>query len=243
MIMGLPPRGRGNPLRARLSGSSDGSTPAWAGQPNCCSSIPVPAKVYPRVGGATAQSLRLVAMYRGLPPRGRGNRGIGPAEHLSHGLPPRGRGNRHFLSFLDRLSRVYPRVGGATAFKSTVSRWTWRVYPRVGGATLHAIHRRRRYHRSTPAWAGQPGLRLPVRHVGRVYPRVGGATGPYQRRVRVRLGSTPAWAGQPPSTAAALSRSRVYPRVGGATSIEHRFVSILFGSTPAWAGQPGVQAQ
>ena len=50
---GLSPRGRGNPAQAAAPSASEGSIPAWAGQP-----LPRPARirgptVYPRVGGAT----------------------------------------------------------------------------------------------------------------------------------------------------------------------------------------------
>ena len=53
-VSGLPPRGRGNPAGRPNGHGSQGSTPAWAGQPTSTFPLMSFIKVYPRVGGATS---------------------------------------------------------------------------------------------------------------------------------------------------------------------------------------------
>ncbi len=53
---GLSPRGRGNLILSHGVSENVRSIPAWAGQPKSCFRYPTPARVYPRVGGATLGS-------------------------------------------------------------------------------------------------------------------------------------------------------------------------------------------
>ena len=70
---GLSPRGRGNHSSSTRFTGLGGSIPAWAGQPSSRPTMLVPARVYPRVGGATWCSTATAALRAGLSPRGRGN--------------------------------------------------------------------------------------------------------------------------------------------------------------------------
>ena len=72
-VVGLSPRGRGNPDGFLAVVNLNGSIPAWAGQPP---HPPTPANespVYPRVGGATQAASVTLIIRAGLSPRGRGN--------------------------------------------------------------------------------------------------------------------------------------------------------------------------
>ena len=52
-LLGLSPRGRGNPARSNPVHRGDGSIPAWAGEPVRTVRSGRRMKVYPRVGGGT----------------------------------------------------------------------------------------------------------------------------------------------------------------------------------------------
>ena len=132
---GLSPRGRGNRWVGAWRAFPSRSIPAWAGQPPANGRLWVPSRVYPRVGGATAQAP--------FPPTG------------YEGLSPRGRGNRRRRRRRRRRDSVYPRVGGATYCPPLVLAPASGLSPRgrgnrvlAGDAAVLA--------RSIPAWAGQP---------------------------------------------------------------------------------------
>ena len=167
-LLGLSPRGRGNPSQDCIRARAGGSIPAWAGQPNRWTRWTGRGGVYPRVGGATELLRSAAVIEGGLSPRGRGNppppsgslaekrsipawagqpdRLIMPGCH-ARGLSPRGRGNPWSPYRSLNVSRSIPAWAGqpspATHFPGVMP-----VYPRVGGATPHSPH--------TPASA--PGL-------------------------------------------------------------------------------------
>ena len=72
-LLGLSPRGRGNPSRNTRPTGSKGSIPAWAGEPDERRTLLPLRRVYPRVGGGTPFQHGHVWQRRGLSPRGRGN--------------------------------------------------------------------------------------------------------------------------------------------------------------------------
>ena len=187
------------------------------------------------MGGGTTQSAYRVTMSAGLSPRGRGNpyrTGGGVSRFRS--IPawagePRGRGGT------DRLSQVYPRVGGGTVYVVCVVvdrvglsprgrgnrgqpvarlHGARQVYPRVGGGTRRCARRGRK---------------------DGVYPRVGGGTMRRPPMVLSQAGLSPRGRGnrdrphvQPGRRGSILAWARdgatpgdhlhaVYPRVGGGT--------------------------
>ncbi len=70
---GLSPRGRGNLYEQLDWLETQGSIPAWAGEPPQAGSPHPMAGVYPRVGGGTTAGYALLVGFGGLSPRGRGN--------------------------------------------------------------------------------------------------------------------------------------------------------------------------
>ena len=92
--LGLSPRGRGNLLKPLCLGLVAGSIPAWAGEPRFMIPSRTSKRVYPRVGGGTAERQFNRAEKGGLSPRGRGNL-IDKDGRLDTqgGLSLRGRGN------------------------------------------------------------------------------------------------------------------------------------------------------
>ena len=116
---GLPPRGRGNRTTAAGTGSSIGSTPAWAGQPTSVASRSPPSSVYPRVGGATCHGGCCPLPVCGLPPRGRGNPRRYPPGKPCEWSTPAWAGQPSAPSLPISGPRVYPRVGGATWTNTT----------------------------------------------------------------------------------------------------------------------------
>ena len=215
-IIGLSPRGRGNPRNALRDNENQRSIPAWAGQP-CTPVVNVIAKaVYPRVGGATL-SMGLAYLYlAGLSPRGRGNHpNVTQGEVDDRSIPawagqPQPTPATHFNK------TVYPRVGGATVGSALRGRVTIGLSPRGRGnhrAGAQLVDDRR----SIPAWAGQPlAVSVATRFLP-VYPRVGGATAGGWRLCLGRSGLSP--------------RGR-----GNLSAVE--LGQDLVRSIPAWAGQP-----
>ena len=235
---GLSPRGRGNRSVGREPQLLSRSIPAWAGQPGSFRPTPYRARVYPRVGGATGQQVRLVVQEQGLSPRGRGNRPAGPLGSPRAGSIPAWAGQPYRFKAVRRSIRVYPRVGGATIATLRLSSQACGLSPRGRGNLRYCAEEVAQI-RSIPAWAGQPRLcRRPAALVS-VYPRVGGATtlipvhsadydglSPRGRGnqapikdILVAARSIPAWAGQPKLDIVHRSEAKVYPRVGGATAI------------------------
>ena len=132
---GLSPRGRGNPNPTVPAAYTEGSIPAWAGEPDARLASWETLRVYPRVGGGTPIQPYRQPTRRGLSPRGRGNRGV-----------QRG-----------RLSgcRSIPAWAGEP-LESGHTRHFCGVYPRVGGGTPHWSSSACLTRGSIPAWAGEP---------------------------------------------------------------------------------------
>ena len=155
------------------------------------------------------------------------------------------------------VTRVYPRVGGATGNCRRANGGDKGLPPRgrgnLGPRDADILH-----DRSTPAWAGQPHTLQDRGGLGRVYPRVGGATCtlmffsqdifglPPRGRgnlftsyiISIPYRSTPAWAGQPTCPPPGTCRSRVYPRVGGATHNHGGIGHAVSGLPPRGRGNP-----
>ena len=72
-VSGLSPRVRGNQYGNRPRGPNDRSIPACAGEPASHNLRTTTSRVYPRVCGGTAETLRHVNYMQGLSPRVRGN--------------------------------------------------------------------------------------------------------------------------------------------------------------------------
>ena len=112
LVIGLSPRGRGKPRIPIISGKTDGSIPAWAGETPPAANRPHRPPVYPRVGGGNG--LRAAHLFRhlGLSPRGRGKPGRATARNTPTRSIPAWAGETLFLSSALGGRRVYPRVGG-----------------------------------------------------------------------------------------------------------------------------------
>ena len=120
----------------------------------------------------------------------------------------------------NRTTRVYPRVGGETAWELLGKRLGMGLSPRGRGNPGRASVARPG-DGSIPAWAGKPRRREWCARATTVYPRVGGETyavplvaSGVAARVYPRVGG---------ETSAGVIRvsainGRVYPRVGGETS-------------------------
>ncbi len=135
--------------------------------------------------------------------------------------------------------RVYPRVCGGTQRVVTYAPCLSGLSPRVRGNPLWGAMGRR-WQRSIPACAGEPGQDRDLKHICEVYPRVCGGTSVVWRvgfwcrglSPRVRGNqfpsvieanthrSIPACAGEPRRCWDRRSTIPVYPRVCGGTVIE-----------------------
>ena len=233
---GLSPRGRGNPSTAALWSVATRSIPAWAGEPSLAAGPAAGRAVYPRVGGGTSMSGAAAIRRAGLSPRGRGNRRV----FLRHYQPlrsiPAWAGEPPLSSSLYSPNRSIPAWAGEPESRVGMYDLSW-VYPRVGGGTKDdagnldselGLSPRGRgnlshaesyilYHRSIPAWAGEPDRTDRPGDTRRVYPRVGGGT-------RDPPGTIQSWMGLSPRGRG----NRLFPqrRVDTERSI------------PAWAGEP-----
>ena len=195
-VMGLSPRGRGNPGDQAERKRQRRSIPAWAGQPPTPEPTPL--------------------LQLGLSPRGRGNRGAALGCPATQRSIPAWAGQPIVSQPIHESTKVYPRVGGATSYSLSGTGSANGLSPRGRGNHNHGV-RFRLALRSIPAWAGQPIIPRPSRERWTVYPRVGGATSRLSPRRRRRWGlsprgrgnlsgvrkgartpgSIPAWAGQP----------------------------------------------
>ena len=253
--MGLSPRGRGNQRIVSHVEAPERSIPAWAGQPPTRSLVRRRSKVYPRVGGATTWGVLMSNKTQGLSPRGRGNHGEGVEALRVEGSIPAWAGQPLCAGVPVSITKVYPRVGGATLHRLPSPPGGAGLSPR-GRGNLVPVGGRGAADRSIPAWAGQPRRELRVAINIRVYPRVGGATdiafcyqlvamglSPRGRgnpaaaaRGYRPAGSIPAWAGQPTSTTTSACTTGVYPRVGGATIAAGRCAATVDGLSPRGRG-------
>ena len=111
---GLSPRGRGNHYWAEQEKTGVGSIPAWAGEPAPQAATVVADQVYPRVGGGTEIKAGCRSAPSGLSPRGRGNRYGAWQGARYDGSIPAWAGEPFLAPVLDKISGVYPRVGGGT---------------------------------------------------------------------------------------------------------------------------------
>ena len=152
---GLPPRGRGNRPPDANGALAEGSTPAWAGKPLLKGSRLTLDGVYPRVGGETFRSFLSSGFDRGLPPRGRGNQGVGGSGRRGQRSTPAWAGKPHRDRMGTTRQGVYPRVGGETSpvITSTVP---MRGLPPRGRGNHGDFFDVGSLRGSTPAWAGKP---------------------------------------------------------------------------------------
>ena len=172
---GLSPRMRGNQPHQISAPVSDGSIPAYAGEPRKWFSSPRRVKVYPRVCGGTSAAIRKHGGGRGLSPRMRGNPVHRKIRALNPGSIPAYAGEPPPTPASPRESRVYPRVCGGTPVSAWPSAPHCGLSPRMRGNPTKA--RRHGYClRSIPAYAGEPGHRMRLQLHSRVYPRVCGGT-------------------------------------------------------------------
>ena len=112
---GLSPRGRGNLSGAPATTVRKRSIPAWAGKPTARRYPARKRKVYPRVGGETADPRRHGGPYEGLSPRGRGNLAPSVAEKSDRRSIPAWAGKPPRRAPFAKPRAVYPRVGGETS--------------------------------------------------------------------------------------------------------------------------------
>ena len=121
VVIGLSPRGRGNPSAAFLFSLAAGSIPAWAGEPDPRRPPNDSGSVYPRVGGGTFFCRHTNRCQGGLSPRGRGNL-VATDQHVRYQRSiPAWAGEPFHSTNPPRATTVYPRVGGGTG------PITWRV--------------------------------------------------------------------------------------------------------------------
>ena len=134
----------------------------------------------------------------------------------------------------ERLTPVYPRVGGGNRFHWIDHICTSGLSPRGRGKHLINIREGNRL-RSIPAWAGETTKKMAREMLAAVYPRVGGGNAALavdswrdlglsprgrgkpsgQSCNRAGGRSIPAWAGETNPRDRAAGRAEVYPRVGG----------------------------
>ena len=250
---GLSPRGRGSRYGIKGFRRTNGSIPAWAGEPPERRPAPAGWRVYPRVGGGANLSRAVLAT--GLSPRGRGSLYMAPGVEGEHGSIPAWAGEPEATEFRLGTRWVYPRVGGGAAIGAIITSALGGLSPR-GRGSLVTRHREHLGAGSIPAWAGEPGFNAERIFSPRVYPRVGGGASsnsivfPYDAGlsprgrgslIAVRLsfvgsGSIPAWAGEPAATASRMIVARVYPRVGGGAVPATPITAATAGLSPRGRG-------
>ena len=221
------------------------------------SPVQIPARVYPRVGGGTADVWATRPSAMGLSPRGRGNPGVVRLGEAGHGSIPAWAGEPTGCHSRACIAGVYPRVGGGTDRRQCYRLSVAGLSPRGRGNRLHPGNARQ-WRGSIPAWAGEPFDDPNDPQSPTVYPRVGGGTAnpsadkglmsglsprgrgnphPAAKKESV-AGSIPAWAGEP-------GRRRPLPRILEGLSPRGRGNPVAIGygnipgrSIPAWAGEP-----
>ncbi len=186
--------------------------------------------------GGTIDDAVGVAVFNGLSPRVRGNRGLAGEILAVPGSIPACAGEPFRACQFQRFHKVYPRVCGGTAMYPVLPRRSAGLSPRVRGNQLAHTARYGRQ-RSIPACAGEPQRCAGTAGRYGVYPRVCGGTHPCQLfyqpgqglspRVRgnhrggyqcLQAGrSIPACAGEPAREGDTMTTEPVYPRVCGGT--------------------------
>ena len=235
--LGLSPRVRGSRHGLQHVSAGQGSIPACAGKPPGIGESTGSLKVYPRVCGEAAESVRVCGVDCGLSPRVRGS--LGELVGCLDGLwsIPACAGKPLHAYILTYRARVYPRVCGEASVHLLSDSPFPGLSPRVRGSRP-TIATRLVDAWSIPACAGKPTRGHPSRWKGRVYPRVCGEAsvagmlrsvepglsprvrgslivdGPEAGTVR----SIPACAGKPSARTCWATCDGVYPRVCGEAS-------------------------
>ncbi len=214
--VGPSPRGRGNHQRDPARRHSDGTIPAWAGEPSGAPTGRIRRGDHPRVGGGTIGNNRSKIRDEGPSPRGRGNPSVVGSKAAASGTIPAWAGEPRRVVMRNSYVRDHPRVGGGTHEGAPPPKDVKGPSPRGRGnpqvPVIAALDPG-----TIPAWAGEPRPSgLPCAGC-RDHPRVGGGTqcraerdrpvwGPSprgrgnlgQRRAEAQQpGTIPAWAGEP----------------------------------------------
>ena len=207
------------------------------------------------MGGETYSTITQDFTDTGPSPRGRGKRRPGGRRPRARGSIPAWAGKPAASCRCRPLTQVHPRVGGET------DKWDWKPFRPMGPSPRgrgnpRCVRSSFSRHRSIPAWAGKPLVRVSIRHLVEVHPRVGGETqgifpdddtnrGPSPRgrgnRRRGQAGkagqrSIPAWAGKPLSGRPCAACTGVHPRVGGETDVAIDYLSPDVGPSPRGRG-------
>ena len=151
---GLSPRGRGKPELSNLRIRRIGSIPAWAGETRRLDTGYGGNEVYPRVGGGNFCVNAIVAVSRGLSPRGRGKRLCYRCPALDTRSIPAWAGETSLHPNSGMPLWVYPRVGGGNVRLRAAQRSSPGLSPRGRGKRILA-GANIRCRRSIPAWAGE----------------------------------------------------------------------------------------
>ena len=131
--LGLSPRVRGNPVKARRIRRIVGSIPACAGEPRASPTSSTRPTVYPRVCGGTRRRRRRRVLPLGLSPRVRGNQMYRRCHRCRSRSIPACAGEPLGASVTTYSFRVYPRVCGGTGFGGIVGNPSSGLSPRVRG--------------------------------------------------------------------------------------------------------------
>ena len=129
----LSPRVRGNQHHLADGAVSNGSIPARAGEPHEARLDADQDRVYPRACGGTQEEAFAQGKSKGLSPRVRGNRNIGPCDAGRLGSIPARAGEPKTRFPLMRSMRVYPRACGGTACSYSTVTGSTGLSPRVRG--------------------------------------------------------------------------------------------------------------
>ena len=172
---GLSPRVRGNRRHAHVICHFLGPIPACAGQPGRLRHISPRIWAYPRVCGATSLTLNATASSEGLSPRVRGNPYGVQTLSMTPGPIPACAGQPRAHHAPLSVYWAYPRVCGATGFRSAQGVVHVGLSPRVRG-NPHPFAKGDVWTGPIPACAGQPRLLRSALAWSRAYPRVCGAT-------------------------------------------------------------------
>ena len=215
--LGSPPRGRGKARTSRVSSSSRGITPAWAGKRWMRSPPSGSSRDHPRVGGEKQLGYRRAGGLLGSPPRGRGKDSAAYSTYLTNRITPAWAGKSLKDIGGGRKSWDHPRVGGEKNPPPDDKAGEGGSPPRGRGKAT-AEYQAAMDTGITPAWAGKSAGESAY-HAGlQDHPRVGG------EKLASRPSKRPVW-GSPP-------RGR-----GKALTVCRRLSSL--GITPAWAGKRG----